>query len=210
MIVIFLYALSLATTPLLAFGPFKIFVLSQALQVGWRRALPLALTPLVADIPVILLVWLVLRQVPTAVLNGLRIAGGLFFFYLAYVLFRNVRQMQASAEAKIAHAPRRTFFQAVTAIWISPQVYINWTAVGIPALLTYSAESVWHGLAFLFFFYLLWIGGLSLQIILFSQAGQVNEQANFYLILIGSLLLIGFGFYQIWLGSTGLIAGSKL
>lgn len=204
-IVIFLHALSLATLPLLSFGPFKIFVLSQALQYGRQRSLPLALTPLVADIPVILLVWLVLRQLPVGVINVLRITGGLFFFYLAYVVFRNVRTMQISAEA-VAAAPRRTFLQAITAIWISPQVYINWTVIGIPALLDYTTESVWHGLAFLFFFYLLWVGGLAVQIILFSQVGKVNERANAYLAMIGSLLLIGFGFYQIWLGLTGLIA----
>ncbi|MAT99836.1 MAG: hypothetical protein CL608_22065 [Anaerolineaceae bacterium] len=203
MIVIFLHALSLATLPLLSFGPFKIFVLSQALQHGLRRSLPLALTPLVADIPVILLVWLVLRQLPQAAIHILQISGGVFFFYLAYVLYRSMQRMQVSTEA-VANAPSRTFWQAILAIWISPQVYLNWTAVGVPALLTYSAESAWHGAAFLLFFYLLWIGGLSLQIVLFSQAGRINEQLNHYLVLIGSLLLIGFGIYQIWLGITGL------
>ncbi len=205
MIVIFLHALSLATTPLLTFGPFKIFVLSQALQVGWQRSLPLALTPLIADIPVILMVWLVLRQMPSSAINVLQITGGLFFFYLAFVLFRNVRSIQISEEA-VVNAPHRTFWQAVTAIWISPQVYINWTIIGIPALLAYTEESTWHGFAFLLFFYLLWIGGLAVQIMLFSQAGKISERANAYLVLIGSLLLFGFGFYQIWLGFTGLIS----
>ncbi len=205
MIVIFLHALTFATPPLLGFGPFKIFVLSQAVQYGWRQTLPLALTPLVADIPVILLVWLALRQLPVEVIDILRISGGLFFLYLALVLFRNVRKMQISAEV-IASAPSRTFWQAITAIWINPQVYINWTAIGIPALLSYTSESVLHGVAFLLLFYILWIGGLALQITLFSQAGKVNQQANSYLVAIGSLLLIGFGFYQIWLGTTGLIS----
>jgi hypothetical protein len=99
MIVIFLHSLSFATTPLLAFGPFKIFVLSHALQNGWRRSLPLALTPLVADIPVILLVWLVLRQLPEQAIDVLRVTGGLFFFYLALVLYRNARRMAAVANA---------------------------------------------------------------------------------------------------------------
>jgi threonine/homoserine/homoserine lactone efflux protein len=202
MIVIFLHASSLAVTPLLAFGPFKIFVLSHALQQGWRRALPLALTPLVADIPVILLVWLVLRRLPEWTLDTLRISGGLFFFYLAYVLYRNARNKQISADA-IAHAPHRTFGQAVTAIWISPQVYVNWTLIGVPALLGYAAESVWRGLAFLFFFYLLWIGGLAVQIFVFGQAGRLSVRANVYLVMIGSLLLIAFGIYQIWQGLAG-------
>ncbi len=205
MIVIFLHALSLATLPLLSFGPFKIFVLSQALQIGVKRSLPLALTPLVADIPVILLVWLVLRQLPQQAIHWLQISGGLFFFYLAYVLFGHMRQMQLSTEA-VARAPNRTFWQAIVAIWISPQVYLNWTAVGVPALLTYSAQSAWHGAAFLLFFYLLWIGGLSLQIVVFGQAGKISGQLNSYLATVGSLLLIGFGIYQIWLGIMGLTA----
>lgn len=206
MIIIFLHALSLATTPLLSFGPFKILVLSAALQHGWRRSLPLALTPLVADIPVILLVWLVLRQLPDDAIDFLRISGGLFFIYLAMVLFRGARRMQKMPAATPAAAPSRTFLQAVTAIWVAPQVYINWTAIGIPALLGYLQEAIWRAVAFLLFFYVLWIGGLATQIVLFSQAGKINPQANNYLIMIASLLLVGFGVYQIKLGVTAFFA----
>lgn len=205
MIVIFLHSLSLATTPLFAFGPFKIFVLSHALQRGWRRALPLALTPLVADIPVILLVWLVLRQLPERTLDVLRITGGLFFFYLAYVLFRNARRMQA-VDTTVANVQNRTFWQAILAIWISPQVYINWTVIGIPALLGYIEQALWRGAAFLGLFYTLWIGGLAVQIILFSQAGKIHPQVNNLAILVASLLLVSFGVFQIHTGVTGLVS----
>jgi threonine/homoserine/homoserine lactone efflux protein len=205
MSVIFLHSLSFAITPLFTFGPFKIFVLSHALQRGWRRALPLALTPLMADIPVILLVWLVLRQLPERAIDVLRITGGLFFFYLAYVLYRNARRMGAVDE-RVASTPNRTFWQAVLSIWISPQVYVNWTAIGIPALLGYSEQSLWHGIAFLISFYTLWIGGLAVQIILFGQAGKINMQANNTFIIAASLLLVGFGLYQIWLGVTRLLS----
>ena len=34
----------------------------------------------------------------------------------------------------------------------------------------------------------------------------MNEQLNTYLITVGSLLLVGFGIYQIWPGITGFIA----
>lgn len=166
--------------------------------------MPLALTPLAADIPVILLVWSVLRQVPEQVIDVLRITGGLFFFYLAYVLFRNARQMRAVNE-RVANAPNRTFWQAVISIWISPQVYINWTAIGIPALLGYTEQALGRGIAFLVSFYLLWVGGLAAQIILFSQAGRINTQANNILIMFASLLLVGFGIYQIRLGAAGLM-----
>ena len=70
MLLIILHALSFATAPLLSMAsPFKIFVFSQAIYHGWRRSLWLALTPLLADIPVALLIWLIVSQLPAAVLG---------------------------------------------------------------------------------------------------------------------------------------------
>ena len=40
-------------------GPFQTYVLSQALNRGWRRALPMALAPLLSDAPIITLMLLV-------------------------------------------------------------------------------------------------------------------------------------------------------
>ena len=150
------------------------------------------------------MVWLVLRQLPDEAINLLRISGGLFFIYLATVLIRGVRMRQKMPATTSAVTPLGTFWQAVTAIWIAPQVYINWTAIGIPALLGYVQEAIWRGIAFLLFFYILWIGGLAAQIILFSQAGKINVQANNYIIMIAGLLLVVFGIFQIKLGITAL------
>lgn len=204
MIIIFLHALSLAVTPLLSFGPFKIFVLSQALQYGWRRTLKLALTPLVADIPVIITVWLLLNQLPEWSIYVLQISGGLYFIYLASVLYRKARVVTASADT-LAAAPDHSFRQAVTSIWINPQVYIVWGIIGVPALLNYSEQSIWHAAAFLFFFYVLWVGGLALQIILFGKLGTIDQRVNTYIVILASVLLVGFGVYQIWTGTTTLL-----
>lgn len=204
MIITFLHALSLAVTPLLSFGPFKIFVLSQALQNGWRRTLRLALTPLVADIPVIITVWLLLNQLPEEAIHVLQVAGGIFFIYLATVLFRKARVARVSAET-LSDAPDHSFRQAVISIWITPQVYISWAVIGVPALLSYSEQSVWQALAFLVFFYLIWVGGLALQIILFGKLGTINRQANEIVVTIASIFLVGFGIYQIWIGATTLL-----
>jgi threonine/homoserine/homoserine lactone efflux protein len=204
MIIILLHALSLALTPLLSFGPFKIFVLSQAIQKGWRRTLRLALTPLVADIPVIITVWLLLSRLPEWTIHVLQFSGGLFFIYLASVLYRRARVAPVSADT-LPNAPDHSFRQAVTSIWINPQVYINWGIIGVPALLNYSEQSVWHAAAFLFFFYVIWVGGLALQIILFGTLGTINQRANTSIIILASVLLLCFGIYQIWIGITTLL-----
>jgi threonine/homoserine/homoserine lactone efflux protein len=200
-----LQGISFATAPLLAFSPFKVFVFSQALQQGWRRSLPLALVPLLADIPVILLLWVALRQLPAWSVDLLRMTGGLFYVYLAYSVVRKARQ--PVRENVLANAPHRTFGQAITAVWVSPQIYINWSIIGIPALLGYAAQSPWHMVAFLLGFYLLWVGGLALQIMLVGQAGKISPHANTYIVGIAAFLLVGFGLYQFWLGITNLLGG---
>src|SRR5574341_1836765 len=199
-----LEGVSFAMAPLLSISPFKLFVLSAALHQGWRKSLPLALTPLIADIPIILLIWLTLQQVPDVALDVLHIIGGLFYIYLAVGLIR--RANRTVDVRTIADSPQRSFWQAITAIWITPQVYINWSEIGVPALLAYSEQSPWHETAFLAGFYALWVTGLAAQIIIFGQAGKLNQTATHYLAIAASLLLVGFGVCQCWLGVPALNA----
>jgi len=203
MLVALLHGVSFATAPMLSFGPFKIFVLSSSLRDGWRGTLRLALVPLVADIPVIGLLWFLIGSLSASMLNLLRIAGALFYIYLAYSLHRNA-QRKVSQE-RLQQTGQRTFWQAVTAVWITPQVYINWATIGIPALILYSNQSTVQALSFLVGFYGLWIPGLAAQIILTSMAGRVNQAATRILVGGGALLLLVFAAYQIWLGFTGLL-----
>jgi threonine/homoserine/homoserine lactone efflux protein len=198
----FLQGVSFSSAPLLSFSPFKLFVLSSALREGWRKALPLSLTPLVADIPVILVIWLVVQQLPNWSLNVLRIIGGLFYIYLAIGLTRNSGRT-VDAETVLEQA-QPTFWQAITAIWITPGVYINWSVIGVPALIGYAEQSPATAIAFLAGFYLLWVSGLAVQIILMGQAGKLHENITRYVIYAASILLVGFAIYQAWLGITNL------
>lgn len=198
-----LHGISFATTPLLSFGPFKVYVLSSAINQGWRRALPLATVPLLADLPVILLLWFVLQQIPDWSVSGLRTLGGFFYIFLAIRLTRTARARLTPDMLEVER--KRSYWQAVTAVWISPAVYINWSVIGIPALLSYGEQSALHAVLFLVGFYFVWVGGLSLQIYLVGQAGRVLQERTTYLVYAGSLLLVGFGMYQIWIGLRGLV-----
>jgi len=198
-----LQGISFATAPLLSFGPFKVFVLSSAINQGWRRALPLSTVPLVADIPVIILFWVVLQQVPDWSVEGLRTLGGFFYIYLAIRLFRNARTQLTPDLLKVEF--KRSYWQAVLAVWISPAVYINWSVIGVPAMLTYAEQSPAQVIMFLVGFYVVWVGGLAAQIWIVGQADRVLETRTAYLVYGGSVLLVGFGIYQIWLGLSNLV-----
>ena len=54
------YAFAAAVQP----GPLQTYLIAQTLRNGWRRTLPAALSPVMSDGPVILLVLLVLTRLP--------------------------------------------------------------------------------------------------------------------------------------------------
>lgn len=190
--------------PLLSIGPFKVFVLSSAINQGWRRALPLATVPLVADIPVIILLWVILQQVPDWSVDGLRALGGLFYIYLAIRLARTARAQLTPDMLDVER--KRSYWQAVVAVWITPAVYINWSVIGVPALLNYSEQSAMAAIIFLVGFYAVWVVGLAAQIWLVGQADRVLATRTVYLVYAGSVLLVAFGIYQIWLGAGNVVS----
>lgn len=200
MVIALLQGISFGMAPLLGIGPFKIFVLSQSLQRGWRNALHLALVPLVADVPVILLMWMVLQQLPASVVNLLRIVGGVFYLYLAYHIVVNVQKEIRREDLR--NTPQRSFLQAIAAVWVTPAVYVNWSTIGVPAMLLYAEQSAGRVVGFLLGFYLLWVGGLALQIYLVGKAGDLNPNANKALIYLAVSLLVWFGLYQLWIGGS--------
>ncbi len=200
-----LQGISFATAPLLSLSPFKVFVLSSAVNQGWRRALPLATVPLVSDIPIIIFLWVVLQQVPDWSVDGLRAVGGFFYIYLAV---RHVRTARTQLTPDMRDVEfKRSYWQAVVAVWITPVAYINWAVIGVPALLTYAEQSVASVILFLVGFYAVWVGGLAVQIWIVGQADRVLEARTVYLVYGGSVLLVAFGFYQIWLGLSNIFAG---
>jgi threonine/homoserine/homoserine lactone efflux protein len=203
MLTALLQGISFGLAPLLSIGPFKIFVFSQALQRGWRRSIHLALVPLIADIPLILLLWLLIRALPPLSVDLLRLVGGGFYLYLAYRIVKGARR-EGGREA-LETAPRRTFLQAITAVWVTPAAYINWSTIGVPAILRYGEQSAGQLAAFLVGFYILWVGGLTLQIYVVGAAGNLNRRANLLLVYAAAALLVWFGVYQFWIGIQNLL-----
>jgi len=67
------YGFAAAVTP----GPLTTYLISQALNNGWRRTLLGAFAPLVSDGPIALLVLLALSQVSTSFIQFLRLQGRL-------------------------------------------------------------------------------------------------------------------------------------
>ena len=190
------YGLAAAAQP----GPFQTYALSQTLQRGWRRALPIALAPLISDGPIIALVVLLLSQVPAWLQRLLYVAGGLFILYLAWGLYRSWR---AYVPWDAAQPPTRqdSLLKAALMNALSPGPYLYWSLVTGPILLAGWRESPAHGIGLLVGFYASMVGALAALIVLFGTAQRLGSRVNRAMLGISDIALTAFGLFQLWRGS---------
>lgn len=181
-------------------GPLQTYLISQALMKGWRKALPAALAPLLSDGPIIILCVLVLSQVPAGLQRFLYIAGGLFVIYLAYGAYKTWRNFDPHLPA-METRPGQSLLNAALTNLLAPGAYLFWTLVTGPILLRGWRENLILGASFLLGFYMAMIVSLGAIIIVSGTARQLGPKVNRALLGISAIALLGFGLYQLWLGT---------
>lgn len=196
------YAFAAAAQP----GPFQTYLVSQALNNGWRRTLPAALSPLLSDGPIVFVVLLVLTSLPAYFMPALRCAGGVFLLYLAGSAFRSWRDYR-EAPAPALQSTRRTVLSAALVNLLNPNPYLGWSLVLGPLLLKGWRETPANGLALVVAFYATMILTLAAIIVLFAGARSLGPRVCRALVGVSALALACFACYQLWSGATGLLRG---
>lgn len=204
MLLYFLQGVTLALPATIVPSPFKVFIISEALQNGWRRVLPVSLAPLVTDGPIIVLVLVVLSQTPDWFLDSLRVLGGLFILYLASRIFAMLRAEGPALEAS-EQTTRQSFFKAIIINFLNPNPYLLWGVVAGPIVLTGWQQSAGLGLSFIAGFYATFVLGLAALIIIFATAGKLDPRVNKILSVVTGVALVIFGLLQIVTGVTALV-----
>lgn len=187
-------------------GPFQAFLLGQSIRRGWKRTLPAAFAPLISDTPIVIVTALILSQMPAGIILSIRLAGGLFLLYLAYVTFRDSRtDTQNEAEENSGSTQPISIFQAATINILSPGAWLFWSTITGPLLVTGWREAASHGVAFLVGFYGAMIAATLVLIFIFSMTRSTGPQFQHILAVVSSLLLGAFGIWQIILGLSVLL-----
>ena len=204
MFILFLQGVGLAFPSVLSPSPLKIFLISRALQNGWRSTLPSAFVSLLTDGPIVVLMLFLLNQVPDWFLQLLRIGGGCFMLYLSakffHVLPKGGIDLQPSAQAS-----QRTFREAISINLLNPNPYLMWSVIGGPTVLAAIREqSTAVGISFIIGFYLTLVTGLAAMVIVFGTAGQLSPRARYGLSVIAAVSLAIFGIYQMIVGIDAL------
>ena len=177
-------------------GPLQAYLLSSVTQRGWRRTLPAALSPLLSDGPIILIVLLVLTRLPEAAARLLQAAGGLLLLYFARASYREWQRGPAPEAGKKPAAPC-TLLEATGVNLLNPNPWLGWSLVMGPALIAAWNSSPAGGIAFLVSITVPWFGLTALLILLFGTTGFLSPPLRRSLILLSAILLGALGIYRL-------------
>lgn len=176
-------------------GPQQTFAINSALSLGWRRSSLIAIAPLLADLPVIVLALWLLRQFPSGLLTIIQIIGGVFILYLALLAYRSYRAGATIAGSSQSEhmPPGQILRRAILMNLLGPGPYVFWSSIHGPAVIRASTQSIWLALAYVAAFYGTFFIGILSLLIIFDRVGQINPRITRMLILLTIIALALFG-----------------
>ena len=136
-------------------GPLTFLVIAETLRHGLRSGIQVAMAPLLTDIPIILLTFVMLeRLLPyPEVFGALSIGGGIFLLHLGVDSFKS----KAINPQKVA-GQSRSLRKGITANFLNPNPYVFWISVGTPTIVGALNLSAAHAAVFVIAFFLFIVG----------------------------------------------------
>ncbi|MBK9088807.1 MAG: LysE family transporter [Holophagales bacterium] len=196
----------LAFAAVLQPGPLQAFLLSRAAVEGWKRTLPAALSPLLSDGPIALLVLLVLDRLPVHAQLALRAAGGLLLLFLAWSAARTLGATR-DTPAPAGDAAPRTLLQAASVNLLNPNPWLAWALVLGPTVVSAWKQGPLFAVAFVAAFYGVMVTGLGLFILVASTARFLPPRARRALVGLSAAVLAALGAWQLFAGLRAIVPG---
>ncbi|MDH3715001.1 MAG: LysE family transporter [Gammaproteobacteria bacterium] len=136
-------------------GPLLMLLIAETLRHGLRAGLMVSIAPLLSDMPIVILSFIVLAQLADMrlVMGGISFAGALLLFYLGLGNL-HYREMPERPQA----TPGRSLRKAVMINFLNPNPYLFWLLLGAPTVIDAWQRSVGEALTFICLFYVLLVG----------------------------------------------------
>lgn len=189
-------------------GPLLMLVISETLQQGVRAGIKVALSPLITDLPIILVTLLTLSQLSQyqTILGLASLLGGCFILYLGYESLRT-----PGIDVGVAPPAARSLTKGILTNALNPNPYLFWASVGAPTLTKAMAVGPAAPALFLLGFYGLLVGSKVLMAVLVGRARTLlNGPLYRYSLRLLGLVLCGLAlvFFQDGLVLLGFIGSS--
>ncbi len=146
-----LFGLSAGFSP----GPLQTLVIRHTLQFSVKEGFKIALSPLITDLPIILIAFIILSQLKQVelIFGIISLLGSGFVLYLAYESFTT----STGGAAMITDQPK-SLCKGVIINALNPHPYIFWLTVGAPLLIVVKQANVYFPFIFLLCFYSMLVG----------------------------------------------------
>jgi threonine/homoserine/homoserine lactone efflux protein len=151
----------------LAPGPLLTLVVSETLRHDIKAGIKVAFSPLITDLPIILLTVVILGQLSGfhSVLGVISIIGGLVLLYMGYKSFR-VQGMETKQELENP----KSLTKGIVVNLLNPHPYLFWFSIGAPTITKSMEQELWAPGAFILSFYLCLIGSKVLLALLVGKS----------------------------------------
>jgi len=174
-------------------GPLLILLISQTLKHGHIEGIKVAFSPLITDLPIIVVSLLFLSFIAgySSILGIISILGGAYLLYMAYESFKT-RGLTKDIKAE----EPKSLKKGVTVNFLNPSPYLFWITVGGPIIITAYTGNIFSPLTFIVGFYALLVGS---KIVLAFAAGKSREfitgRPYLYIMRILGIVLVIFALY---------------
>jgi threonine/homoserine/homoserine lactone efflux protein len=181
----------------LAPGPLMTLIITQTLRHNVKEGVLVALAPLLTDVPIILLAYVVLQRLSAfdpMILGGIGAVGAAYVLYLSWETIR-------TGPVLVDDTPdqARSLMKGALVNALNPHPYLFWATVGVPFMLKTRQESPMAMWSFVILFYILLVGSkVAIAVIVGRLRTFLEGRWYRYVMRTLGVLLAVFALFLLW------------
>ncbi len=189
-----LFGFAAGTSP----GPLLVVLINETLKHGKTNGIKVALVPLIADIPIVLITLYAtsLFQHFENMTGFISIAGALYLMFLGYEYIS-----AKDFEPNLAIAKPRSFQKGIITNALNPHPYIFWLTIGCPLIIKASVAGIIAPAIFLIGFYFALVGSKIVIAILIGTSDNIFHR---YYVIVNKILGVALIIFAILFLKEGL------
>jgi threonine/homoserine/homoserine lactone efflux protein len=171
-------------------GPLLTLVISETLQHSRSEGIKVALAPLITDVPIILITWLIFSQLSHfgVLLSIISFSGAVYFAFLGYNTMK-IKELNINTGNIFTGSLKK----GITANFLNPNPYIFWFTAGIPTAFKAYETSLQTAVIYFLLFYIM-LTGSKILIALLVERSKVFLNNRSYVIVMRILGVVLFIF----------------
>jgi threonine/homoserine/homoserine lactone efflux protein len=189
MISYIILGVTLGLTAGLSPGPLLMLLISETIKQNRKAGILVACTPLITDLPIVLISIFVLQAISDYhfILGIISVLGAL---YLGYLAFENIRLKHFDPD--IDELKSKSLKKGIITNFLNPNPYLFWMTIGAPTVLKGYRTGILLSLCFVIGFYIFLVGSKIIIALLVDRSKALIKSSLYVLLIkiLGLLLLV--------------------